>query len=175
MVIWELKMGIKAAYEQCHERIVNEKSWESLLWAQPFTNAECLCVCLKYTYYKHRSLFNKAFNSIPKSVLVLRPWSASQELFGIANWHSYTPASSGRYGLDQGDGSSEAELNQLTRPQNTYGQKSSSASIKGQEISICLHGGLKLCEDVPPSSWTKWKGCCVEMLIPDHRRGLLLQ
>lgn len=51
---WELKRG-KAAYEQCHKPIVCEKSWESLQWAQPLTTAECLCVCLKYTCYKHRS------------------------------------------------------------------------------------------------------------------------
>lgn len=40
--IWKLKMGLKAAYEQCHNSIAYIKSWESLQWAQPLTHAGCL-------------------------------------------------------------------------------------------------------------------------------------
>lgn len=168
-------MGIKAAYKWCHKPTVYEKSWESLQQAQPLTNAVCLCVCLKYTYYKHRSPFNKAFNNIPKSIFVLKAWTVSQGLFGIANRHSCTLAPSGRCSLDQGKGFFGGWIKPAHETTKHIRTKELICQHQGPGVRHLLHGGLKLCEDVPSSSRTKWKRYCVEMLIPDHHGRLMFQ
>lgn len=144
MNIQELKKGIKAAYKQCLKPIAHENSWESLLWAQPLTNTECLCVCLKDTYYKHRSPFNKAFNNIPKSTLVLKAWSVSQGLFGVANRHSYTLAPSGRYSSDQGKWFPRGWTESAHKTTKDIGLKELICQCKGPEDQHLLHRGLKL-------------------------------
>lgn len=169
-------MGIKAAYKQCQKPIVYEKSQESLLQAKPLRNAACLCVCLKYAYCKHRSPFNKAFNNIPKSTLVLNAWSLSQELFGIANWHSYTLAPSGRYSLDQGKRFFRGWITAARKTAKHIWAKELICLHRGPGDQHLLHGGLKLCKDVPSSSRTKWKKSvlCWDA-DPARRRRLLLQ
>lgn len=98
----------------------------------------------------------KAFSHIPEPILVLGAWSVSQGLFGIANRHSYALAPSGRQSSEQGKGSSEAELHQLT---STHGAEELICRHRGPGDPQLLHGGLKPCRTlVPCSSRTKRSG-----------------
>lgn len=149
MGIWEMKMGIKAAYEQRHKPIVYEKSWESLQWVQPLTNDECLCVCLKRTCHKHRSPLNTAFNHIPKSTLVLRAWSASQGLFGIYKLTFLCPGSLWEIQFRPGQ-RVLWRLNLISsQDHKTHrGKRAQMPALRPGDQHL-LHGGLKLSKTSP--------------------------
>lgn len=170
---WELKKGTKAAYKQCLKPVVHEKSRESLLWAQPLTNTGCLCVCLKDTYYKHR--FNKAFNNIPKSILVLKAWSASQGPFGVANRPSYTLGPSGRYSSDQGKRFLRGRTESAHKTTKHIVLKESICQRRGPGDQHLLHRGLELRKvSALPDTLSK-KQSCAGTPIPGHHGTLVPQ
>lgn len=133
-----------------------------------------LGVCLEHTCSKHNLHSTKHVIIFLSPYLCLGPDLVSEGRFGTANWHSCALTLSGRYSLEQGKGFFGNAVWSAHETAKHMGQKSFSASIRGQEISTsCMEAWS--CVRCHVYCHAKWQQYCAEVLIPDHGGRLLLQ